>query len=523
MNSTAILLTGATGLVGRFVLAGLLRRRLPTVVLVRRTPHQTAAQRVDECLQPFESSSLLPRPVILEADIAKTGLGLTSEARNWLKHQRIRIVHSAASIRFQADRPQGEPFATNVGGTQSLLEEARHWQVDQWHQISTAYVQCDRTHFQTAYEQPVHSGMPFGNDYERSKILSEELVSQCDHVGEKSIYRPSIVVGDSQSAYTSTYHGFYAPLQIAAGLARTSGFDARAGDVFRQRLGMSVDDTKNLVPVDWLAEAIIQLVMNPKAAGGIYHLTHPNPASLHAMQSAMLDALESHFTQRPAARSESLDQYNSQFFREQMAVYDSYFLNDPPFDRSNASKYLDPLLPCPAMDYRALRRLADFALTNNFGWPRPTPQPPANKRLVLSSLKNPTDRVPTDGDPTRGGAVNDEAPESRLEIEIVGSSSLLPPTDLVTPVLYFSKYRKGWYQTNAHDLQYQNSKVDKVRWLVNQRVLSHCLGEKIDPGRLIEQGECLIQGVCPTNWLAILRDWVQHWTIADDNGAARKL
>ncbi len=115
------------------------------------------------------------------------------------------------------------PIASNVGGTQNLLDFAGDLQVKQFHHVSTAYVQCNRhlpaTSDRTAFEIAVPPNAIAGNDYERSKIQSEQSVRECGHIGPVSIYRPSIVVGDSRSGYTSTYHGFYAPLQIATAIA----------------------------------------------------------------------------------------------------------------------------------------------------------------------------------------------------------------------------------------------------------------------------------------------------------------
>lgn len=501
MTVNALLLTGATGLVGRFLLAGLLRRHIPVVAFVRPQAFRSVRERIDQCLAPFESHCQLPRPIVFEADFAKPGLGLSSDARQWLEKRPIRVLHSAASIRFQAEHPDGEPYATNVRGTQMLIEAAQRWKVEQWHHVSTAYVQCDRYTFQTAYETPVHPQAQAGNDYERSKIRAEEMVSQCEHIGVRTIYRPSIVVGHSQSGYTSTFHGFYAPLQIAAGLARTSGFDARAGDIFRERLGMSSSDSKNLVPVDWLAEAILALMENPRAHGGIYHLTHEKPTRLHSMQTAMLESLEAHFKQRQTAPPVSDDLLNPQLFREQMAVYDSYFQNDPGFDRTQAASFLDGKLSCPEMDKACLRRLSDFALKTNFGWPRPIPRL-SPKRRLHSIASNPT--------------VGKERwiDDCQLELEIIGNSDL---TEQSGPVQIFRRSKLGWER-----LSRPCPNLSTIRLLTTEQSLLTCLTAKIEPDLLVEHGRWLIQGVRPANWLAIVSDWVQHLTIIDAESAAGK-
>ncbi len=373
-NST-VLLTGATGLVGRFLLAGLMRRQIPTIVLVRSQTLRSATARIDEALAPFETHTLLPRPIVLDADLSQPGLGLDRVALDTLQSVPLRILHSAASIRFTADSPTGEPYATNVHGTQNLLNLASHWTVDEFHHVSTAYVQCDRStnrspSARTAFEVPVASLEKAGNDYERSKVISEQSVWHCGHIATKSIYRPSIVVGDSRNGYTSTYHGFYAPLQLALGIVKALGLDATQADAFRHRLGLHAHDSKNLVPVDWLAEAILHLMLTPESHGGIYHLTHPQPASLSDMQRAIIDALAESVV--PTSDRSSGLQINPELFREQMAVYESYFQDDPPFDHAQADRFLKSL-PCPTMDYEALKKLALAALASNFGWPKPPP------------------------------------------------------------------------------------------------------------------------------------------------------
>jgi thioester reductase-like protein len=290
-SDLTVLLTGATGLVGRYLLAALLRRRIPVLAIVRSHAHRHAAHRIDEALAPLESECLLPRPGVLEGNLTVPGLGIDPRLVRQLAGRPLRIVHCAASIRFNAESQDGEPYATNVQGTQNLLDLASQLHVVQFHHVSTAYVQCDRQPGRTlaertAYERPVSSDLHAGNDYERSKIQAERLVTNCRHVGTTNIYRPSIVVGDWMTGYTSTYHGFYAPLQVAAGLVRLLGLDVAAADSMRRHLGLESHDSKNLVPVDWLAASIVHLMECPAALGGIYHLTHPQPALLADMQAA---------------------------------------------------------------------------------------------------------------------------------------------------------------------------------------------------------------------------------------------
>ena len=401
---------------------------------------------------------------------------------------------------LQRTLPTDEPYATNVQGTQNLLNLACSWNVEQFHQVSTAYVQCDRSVDQsdaarTAFEVPVTSLEKAGNDYERSKIQSEQLVWQCPHIGTKTIYRPSIVVGDSQTGYTPTYHGFYAPLQIALGVVKSFGLDVPAADEFRRRLGLSSHDSKNLVPVDWLAEAILHLMHTPAAIGGIYHLTHPQPTSTTVMQRAIIDALAEHVQPR-RDRASSL-QIQPELFREQLAVYESYFQDDPPFDHTQADRFLKSL-PCPAMDYAALKHLATAALRNNFGWPKPPPPVKPSRQLLLNNAHN--------GSVVRTGAVLRDVD---FELQILGGiKQLAVPAGIVR----FYRSASAWH---ANSVLSSNTTARAWRLVVTEQSLMAVLSSRKQPDEVLADGRWSACGTLPEDWLDIVRDCLAHLSIGD--------
>lgn len=513
-NST-VLLTGATGLVGRFLLAGLMRRQVPTIVLARAQSHRSAAARIDEALAPFETHNLLPRPIVVDGDLTEPGLGLDQTSLEHLQSVPLRILHSAASIRFTADSPTDEPYATNVEGTKNLLRLASQWTVQQFHQVSTAYVQCDRnpTHTvaeRTAFEVPVTSLDKAGNDYERSKVQSEQLVSQCPHIGTKTIYRPSIVVGDSRTGYTSTYHGFYAPLQIAMGIVKSMRLDAATADEFRRRLGLHSHDSKNLVPVDWLAEAILHLMHTPEAIGGIYHLTHPQPASLSDMQSAIIDALTENV--QPSGERTSSLQIHPELFRQQMAVYESYFQDDPPFDHTQADRFLKSL-PCPLMNYGALKGLAQAAVNNNFGWPKPPPPQKPQWRLAISTSSNGDNGHRNMGD---GGAGNGNlartAPNLRdveFELQVLGGVKRLA---MAARNLRFCRRQSSWI---ANSVLSSITTGSPWKLVVTEQSLLTALSSPIAPEQMLADGRWIASGSLPKDWMDIVKDCLAHMSIVD--------
>ena len=100
MDSGFILLTGATGFLGRYLLRELLAAGRPVAVLARDARGRPARERVDE-LVAFGSESLgraLPQPVVLSGDLALPGLGLGAAERDWLARHCRTVLHCAACV-----------------------------------------------------------------------------------------------------------------------------------------------------------------------------------------------------------------------------------------------------------------------------------------------------------------------------------------------------------------------------------------------------------------------------------------
>jgi hypothetical protein len=233
------------------------------------------------------------------------------------------------------------------------------------------------------------------NDYERSKIKAEWIVAQCAHIGRKTIHRPSIVVGDSQTCFTSTFHGFYAALQIAQQFATRIGNVPGASQWFPSPIWeCKLTIAKTSFPVDWVAMSMVDCVLQPDSLQAsssevrVLHWTNPQATPCQVLQQSIEMAIQSSPASQAARPSEgpaaqSLpSQWDSQQFpahwaqelREQMKVYESYFNSDPVFDRSQA-RLINSRLGCPQVDLGLLLRLSRYALDVNFGWPRSPLQP----------------------------------------------------------------------------------------------------------------------------------------------------
>lgn len=492
-----MLLTGASGLLGRFVLARLLAGGRDVAVIVRPTYCWTAAQRVDEALAPCEQQAWLPRPRTLAGDLNDDGLALGDEDCRWLSQRPIEVLHCAASIRFQCDSASGEPYRTNVDGTRNLLEVCRRLDVRAFHYVSTAYVGCRVDPAAGRVNEVVVPDIASGgNDYEKSKIEAEQLIARCPYIGDKTIHRPSIIVGDSQSSFTSTYHGFYAPLQIGYQLAKHNGFSAEAGQWFRHQLGLQPEDSKNIVPVDWVAEAIVRTMnMNSSSCAPatsvrprILHWTNPHPVPCELLQESITTAIEHSSSDKQSAQAaQTRDNPSDEIplsgdFREQMRVYESYFRSDPAFDDCQ-SRVLVPDLPCPVVDRAMLLRLAKFAIEQNFGWPKPLPKALPHQSLVATLRHFPLSSGPC---------------ERQLVLRLLGPGA--PET------LAYGRHNQSWCLVPAAANSLPISASGTLTAPLS--LLADCLSGKTNLPLAIEQGYCIMEGLPSHECLALAEHWV---------------
>jgi len=371
------LLTGATGLLGSYLVREYLREGRRLAVVVRAAARESARQRVENIVVRWEKELgyLLPRPVVLEGDICRPGLGLEPGVAEWIARHCRSVIHNAASLTFQPDDRRGEPHRTNVEGTRNVLELCRSAGIRQFHHVSTAFI-CGLRQGRIL-ESEVDLGQQYGNVYEKSKITAEKMVRAAEFLDPPTIYRPATIVGDSRTGYTTTYHGFYAPLKLVHAVADRVDLSVAWGQPLMQLLGLSGTERKNFVPVDWVAAVIAHIQSHPQLHGQTYHLTPRIPVRV-AMVTEVMEEVVRESAHRPKRLNPeeglpdaSFDLSNfARLFQEQMEVYQSHWRDDPQFDYTNTA-VAAPHLPSPEVDRVMLKRIAAFAVRANFGWPRP--------------------------------------------------------------------------------------------------------------------------------------------------------
>ncbi len=262
-----VLLTGATGFLGTHLARLLLQEAGATlVVLVRAEDRESAARRLARAWWDWpELAAEIARIEVLPGDVAMPHLGLDEATYAGLVRRVTHIVHAAADIRL--DAPLEELRRTNVRGAANVLELARAAHRDhglaRFAHVSTAYVAGNRRG--EISEDSLTDARGFASRYERSKYEGECLVQAAKDELPISIFRPGMIVGDSRSGAVKTFNTLYVPLRLyLSGKVRV--------------LPASPSLRVNLVPVDYVAEAIVRLTFDPRAEGLTFHLTAPRSA-----------------------------------------------------------------------------------------------------------------------------------------------------------------------------------------------------------------------------------------------------
>ena len=241
----AVLLTGATGFVGREILSRF---------LTRGDRHIYALVRADN---DDEAAGRLPaheRLTAVAGDIEQRGLGLAEGTGERLRRDVRTVLHCAASVSF--DLPLDESRSVNVEGTRRVLDFARSCtRLERFSYVSTAYVAGEPGRLFREDELAV--GQRFRNPYERSKFEAELALRSEAADLPLQIFRPSIVVGDSTTGRTSSFNVLYGPLKAYARGAIPAIPAKRSAPV-------------DIVPVDYVADRVHDLTT--EGPDGTFHV-----------------------------------------------------------------------------------------------------------------------------------------------------------------------------------------------------------------------------------------------------------
>lgn len=370
-----IILTGATGFIGHYLLAALLRKGCTCVVLARGSVDQTKA-RLAELLGELDldAAHLLSEERLLcrEGDLC-AGLPHPGDLNGSV------LVHAAGATNFNPDAA-GNPQRTNVLGTHNILAFAESADIDEVHLLSTAYV-CGRAHGPTP-EAVVDPEPVFHNDYERSKYDAERMCADwaADTGSGLTIYRPSVVVGEFASGRATRFGGFYVLARATEVLGRSlDEGDTNARHAIDLRIKARAADRQDFVPVDYVAATMAHIIDDPALHGPVYHLTHSHPptnAEIKSWLEAYFNLGGGRFVDPEVFAAEGFSEHE-RIFADMTRPIEHHFTGTPCFERANAEAVERAAgIGCPRYDASATARLLHYA--RSVAWGRRASRPETN-------------------------------------------------------------------------------------------------------------------------------------------------
>src|SRR6202790_4697196 len=260
----AILVTGSTGCLGSYLVAGFLREHRDMLnLLVRAKSEQEACERLWKSLQlhfefPEFSEYLNTRVRIFLGDLTNERFGLPDDAYHDLVDSTESIVHCAASLNRKSER---QCLNVNLRGALEVIQLARRAQnrhgLRRYSHVSTVAVAGKRQNEVVAEDASIDWNRSDYDPYARTKKFSEHMVHQLLPDVTRTIFRPAIVLGDSRRPETSQFD-------------MVQAFDALARFPV---LPLRPNDKIDIVPANYVGAAIVRIHQMEKPNYAIYHLS----------------------------------------------------------------------------------------------------------------------------------------------------------------------------------------------------------------------------------------------------------
>jgi nucleoside-diphosphate-sugar epimerase len=269
-------ITGFPGFIANRLIERLARAGGRFILLVQPTLVDRARQEI------FVISDNTGKPVsdfrFVEGDISVPDLGLIGSDKEYVRAETTRVFHLAALYDLGVAREPAQRI--NVQGTRNVnsfvrtLPHLRHH-----HHVSTCYVAGKREG--QILESELQHDAGFRNFYEESKYQAELEVEALKSELPVTIHRPAVVCGDSQSGETAKYDGVYFLIFYLLGWP---------GGLSLINIG-NHDVCLNLVPINFVVDAMSALACDDRAIGKTLQFADPNPLTTHQLFNAIAKSI----------------------------------------------------------------------------------------------------------------------------------------------------------------------------------------------------------------------------------------
>ncbi len=274
--SKTIFLTGFPGFIAERLVECLAKRETRFYLLVQSQFVEKARRDIEEIAR---KTDLPPENFrLVEGDITLENLGISEKDLEILRTETTDVHHLAAVYDLAVEKDLA--YRVNVEGTRNVNEFVKSLpNLRRYNYVSTCYVAGRRTG--GILETELEHDAGFRNFYEETKYLAEMEVEKLKNEIPTTIFRPSVVVGDSRTGETTKYDGIYY-LMI---------YLRKAPNLLRFVNVGNKNVKLNLVPVDFVVEGIAALAKDESATGKTIALADPNPLTTEELFDAISDAM----------------------------------------------------------------------------------------------------------------------------------------------------------------------------------------------------------------------------------------
>jgi thioester reductase-like protein len=368
----AIFLTGSTGYIGAHVAANLLHDHGASLnLLVRARDQHEAEDRLWHAFQLHQSFKdfyefLQTRVRVFRGDLTSERFGLSNDDYDRLVHTTDSVIHCAASLNRKSEK---SCLNVNLRGTLEVIKlalEADHYHgLRRFSHVSTVAVAGKRQDEVVTEDRAIDWERSDYDPYARTKKFCEHMIRQLLPNTPKTIFRPSIVLGDSRRGETSQFDMVRAFVFLA-------GLPA---------LPLRSRDRVDIVNVDFVADAIATLHIKEQTQYDTYHLSSGIDSQTYRQLTASLAAAQGKrrpiylpFLEKPFASTVNLLSNRKSpvgYGAALMKVFMPYLTFNTVFDNTRVTQELGRRpVPFSQYSYPLLRFSRDTNFTYPYqGWP----------------------------------------------------------------------------------------------------------------------------------------------------------
>jgi nucleoside-diphosphate-sugar epimerase len=389
MGKKVIFLTGATGFIGSNLVPKFIEHGYHIKALIRRKKENSKSRLLKAItrngINLIDALNVVKEIDIIEGDITKENFGLSRDAISPLLKDTTDLFHCAAAVSFNNEK-KDLLEAHNIAGTHNVLSFARFLNSPHIHYMSTAYVCGQRKGI--IRENELNESQKFNNIYESIKCRAEELAQAYakQHSIKITVYRPSVIVGDSKTGENYSNYGPYGILRIEDISLRKLRQELEKGSPIFKNSGAKITNGKffiplrvkgnnnkklNLVTSNYALSAIFQIFISKENAGKTFHITNSDPPTVKLLKDCISELLDSdgiEFVGLSEFEKEPMKPWEK-IFDKNIRIYTPYLLIDEPeFDDSNTRSIIKHTgLKQPYFDKNLVMKLLSYCRVMDYG------------------------------------------------------------------------------------------------------------------------------------------------------------